>query len=347
MELYVHNWTQRIGIVSGFQSLRWTRVAQNFGEFCLRTILTPELAEILKEGYVIEKSDDDDAMMIEDIRVVDAVNQIISCSGRSCGAVLDRRSVWPNEATAPPMMNGTVLQIIGTMLDNHAIKPADPRRILPVAYEPCDGLPADALQRSVSWRPLGNAVVRLAQERGIGLRSVWRDGIIAIVPYPLSYNSEVFSKARGTIATQDRFISMRRFANFAIVAGEGEFPNRAVTTVGSNEVGLQRFERYVNASHLRQEDFGSDYINALRDAGMEALLEAQLYDEFMAEIRQNSLVYKKDYDVGQIVPFHTERGQDVDRLISEITETYDENGVAIDCVFAPVPIIIDEEFADG
>ena len=337
MELYVHNWKERIGIIPNYQVLQWTRRAQDFGAFCLRVKVTDELAPLLREGHVIERSDCDEAMLIEDIRWVDAATQTCACSGRSVGAILNRRAVWVTTAQ-PPLLTGNVRTVMQTLLNRHAINPSDPARRLPIIFEPAAGLPTQSLQTSISWRPLGEAVAQLCRERGIGLRSIWRDGTVAIQPYPLTRNPVVFSKNWGTIAVQERFLSTRSNTTFALVAGEGEFPNRQVATVGGG-AGLARFERYINASDLLQADFGTGYIAALRDRGQAALLQAQ--DEFCCEVARDSLAYRQDYDVGQIASITTAWGTQFDRLIAEATETFDQDGLAVDVTFTPTPLTTD------
>jgi len=347
LNLYLHDWNRRVDIIRGVDELQWTTCAQDFGRFEMSLKLELRQAALIKAGMVVERSDCDDAMIITKIEIKDEETQTVKVSGRGCGAVLDRRAVWVNTDTAPPLMVGTIEQIIGTMIARHAGGLDHPARALPVVYEPMPGLPREELRRAVSWRPLGAAVAKKAQERGLGIRSIWRapnggPGTVVIQVYPITRNEKVFSKERETIAEQELYVDIGSYANFAIVAGEGDFPNREVMAVGGDETGLDRYEKYVNASDLKEGDYGGNYADALRNAGREYLQAAANVEEFSAMLTEK-YVYKEDYDVGQIVPLQSAWGQDYDRLIAEVTESFDGNGYTVDAVLAPLPTISDDE----
>lgn len=341
---YIRDRDKRIGIIPSYDNIQWTRCAQDYGRFSMvmKTDAFERQAQLIKKWNRLEKSDDNDHMVIEDIREVDGAEGMISCSGRSLLSRLNQNIVWVTPQ-APPLMTGDIAGLIGTLLERHAINPADPLRRLPVIYEPCDGLPKETLRRSVSWTPLGDAVIKKIKERGLGIRSFYRDGSIVVQPYPIIKNPIVFSRRRGIIDSLERFITAREYANFAIVAGEGEYPGRVVVSVGSDASGLDRFEKYVDASDLSSEGYGDNYADALVQAGREALQSAALCDEFSAKMDRSSLVYKQHYDVGQIVTVQSRFGYAVNLLISEVTETYDGDGVAYDPVFTPPPLTTDEE----
>jgi len=349
MHLHVHDWTGRVGQITSFESFTWTRRAQDFGEFILTVNYTDALAALLQPGRVIEKSDDDDAAIIEDVRLVDGEEQKIHCSGRSVLSLLERRVVIVNPGYAPPTMTGTNAEIIGIMLQRHAIAPYDPERVLPVSYDPLPGLPSEVLQRSVSWRRLGTACIKKARAGGFGIRSLFNDGHMTVQAYPIEKILPVFSKSRGTVDSQERFLSMREFATHMIVGGEGDYPNRTVVQVGGSETGLDRFEKFLDtSSEVRSEDFGgdqTDYEDALAQAGFDGLLEATAYDEFTATTTAEKLVYKQDFDVGNVATVQTEFGFDADLLISEISEVYEDGIMRLGITFAQMITEEDEEDA--
>ena len=66
MELYIYNSDRELtGIVESFDYLRWTRRYSQCGSFELKAIATPENTELLKEGNIIWKNDDEEAGIIE------------------------------------------------------------------------------------------------------------------------------------------------------------------------------------------------------------------------------------------------------------------------------------------
>ena len=348
VHLHVHDWTTRIGMVPSFESLAWTRRAQDYGEFVLMVNYTDELAHLLQKGRVIEKSDDNDAMIIEDIRIIDGDEKKIHCSGRSVLSLLNRRIVLVDPTYAPPMMTGTNAGIIGTMLQRHAIEPHDPARELPVLYNPLPGLPDEVLRRSVSWRKLGDACLKRARVGGFGIRSRFNDGRVTVQLYPIEKIQPVFSKSRGTLSSQELFQSMREFANFVVVGGEGEYPNRTIATAGNSGSGINLFEKFLNvSSEMRKDEFGDGYVAALEQAGIENLIESAGYDEFTATSSAGNLVYKQDYDIGNIAAVQTEFGFDVDRFIPEITENHKDGRMELSIVFAPLTFEQEEDLDGG
>jgi len=65
MELYIFNTNRElVGIVESFEYLRWTRRYSQCGSFELKAIATQENAELLKEGNIIWKNDDEEAGLL-------------------------------------------------------------------------------------------------------------------------------------------------------------------------------------------------------------------------------------------------------------------------------------------
>lgn len=340
MEIYVNDWNARLDIINTFKSLQWIRRSQSAGEFTLRAPLTAENLSLLQEGRLLTKSDDPDMMIIDIVNIVDGNKEkLISCFGRSGVSLLDRRIVRVDNNTQKPLMRGEWSDIVLTMLSRHAINPIDTRRALPVIYDPAPGLPAGVIEKSVSWRKLGEALCRLCRQYGLGIRTRWKDGVLSVQPYPLRVNPVVFSKQWGTLDEEERLISIREFATDAIVGGAGEFPNRIMSEVSSNLSGFDLFERFVDvSSELRPEDYedAGQYMDSLTQAGRDALLDSVRQDEYTASTTASSMEYKVDYDVGDIVNVRSSFGFEAVRLISEVTETYDRNGRTLDPKFEPL-----------
>jgi hypothetical protein len=119
-----------------------------------------------------------------------------------------------------------------------------------------------------------------------------------------------------------------------LIGGEGEGVDRTfVTITGAN--GENRREIFVDADDLRKENFPNDYTTALLQRGQMKLAEHALVNALDAEVNpRGNLVYKTDYDIGQIVTVHARRwGVSLTARITEITESYDANGLSLDIVF--------------
>ena len=98
MELYIYNLNRELaGIVESFEYLRWTRRYSQCGSFELKAIATPENTELLKEGNIIWKNDDEEAGIIEHLELSQTEHEIITASGRFATSFLSRRIVWQTE----------------------------------------------------------------------------------------------------------------------------------------------------------------------------------------------------------------------------------------------------------
>jgi hypothetical protein len=77
MELYIFNTNRElVGIVESFEYLRWTRRYSQCGSFELKAIATQENAELLKEGNIIWKNDDEEATKDRKKRVDQLVDEL-------------------------------------------------------------------------------------------------------------------------------------------------------------------------------------------------------------------------------------------------------------------------------
>jgi len=352
VELYVNDWNDK-RILNEYNSLQWTRRAQGAGEFLLKAPLTKKNIALLKRDRILKKSNDREIMIIDFVHPVKK-DKIITCAGKSGISLLDRRVVKVDTGMHAPLISGTWSQVVLTLLMRHAIAPINPLRVLPVKYEPANGLPGDVIEKSVSWKPLGSAICRLCRQYGLGIRTIWEKdaitgkAILAVQPYPLRDTQMVFSAQWGTISNEEWILSTQDYATDAVVGGSGEFPNRHMAEVGSGFAGLELFERFFDASsEFKPEDFESagQYDDALIQVGVDGIANSAARDEYMASQTASArFKYGDDYDLGDIVRVNSSFGFKVTRLISEVRETYGDDGdrQGVDISFAPLTIEAEE-----
>ena len=137
--------------------------------------------------------------------------------------------------------------------------------------------------------------------------------------------------------------SIKDLANVAKVAGEGEGTDRQIIVIGE-AAGLPRKEIFIDAKDLASSEYESNekYLKALELRGSEKLYEKRRRESFDAVANTNSnLVYRKDFDLGDIVTVKSSLLGLSRRLrITEIIETYDETGLSVDLIFGdPLPTL--------
>lgn len=338
MELYIYNSNRELaGIVESFEYLRWTRRYSQCGSFELKAIATPENTELLKEGNIIWKNDDEEAGIIEHLELSQTEHEIITASGRFATSFLSRRIVWQTEK-----LSGDISACVEQLINNNLINPSDTaRKISNISFSaPNLNTP---ISTQVSYRNLMEAVTGLCFASDVGIKTVFTPatGVFTVALYEGTESQAVFSKEYENLTEQIYTISAGDYANTALVAGEGEGADRTFVAITSGS-GETRHEIFVDAKDLRAEDFGSEYIDTLIFRGQSKLSEQAIRYSFDTSINPHgNLTYKVDFDLGQTVKVISKAwGVSMTTRITEVEETYDADGQSISVVFGKAELTI-------
>lgn len=338
MELYIYNSNRELaGIVESFEYLRWTRRYSQCGSFELKAIATLENTELLKEGNIIWKNDDEEAGIIEHLELSQTEHEIITASGRFATSFLSRRIVWQTEK-----LSGDISVCVEQLINNNLINPSDTaRKISNITFSaPNLNVP---ISTQISYRNLMDAVTGLCVASDIGIKTVFSPAIggFTISLYRGKESQAVFSKEYENLTEQIYTISAGDYANTALVAGEGEGIERTFISITGGS-GETRHEIFVDAKDLRAEDFGSDYIDTLIFRGQSKLSEQAIRYSFDTSVNPHgNLTYKIDFDLGQTVKVISKAwGVSMTTRITEVEETYDADGQSISVVFGKAELTI-------
>jgi len=330
MDLLVYDTNrQLIGVVEEYEYLRWTRRYHHSGGYELRAMATQNTLDLLKIGHFLGKSDDDEVGLIEFAEITMEDREIIEVSGKFATGFLGRRIVLETE-----ILNGDLGAALGQLLGNNILNsaPVAARRIPFVLYQP--SVLGVNVETQISYRNLLTVVEGLCEAGDVGIRTVFNGENFTITPYIGAEASGVFSREFENIINQTFTVSVRDFATFALVGGEGEGSARTFVEVGSGW-GEWRFETFVDARDLQSENFPIGYEDALRYRGMARLAELALVEAFDATINQfGNLQYKVDYDIGSRVRVVAKQwGMEITARITELEENYDRDGMSIRATF--------------
>jgi hypothetical protein len=331
MELYIFNPNRElVGIVESFDYLRWTRRYSQCGSFELKAIVTPENTELLQEGNIIWKNDDEEAGIIEYLKLTQTESEFITASGRFATSILARRIVWGTEK-----LSGDLSACVEQLLNHHLITPSDSvRQITEMSFSsPNLGVPVST---QISYRNLMDAVTGLCDASDVGIKTVFNQatGIFTVTLYNGAVSQAVFSKEYENLTEQVYTESETDYANTALIGGEGEGSERTFVAITSGS-GETRREIFVDAKDLREEDFGAGYTDALTFRGQSKLNELAMRYTFDTTVNPHgNLVYKTDFDLGQTVRVVSKAwGVSMTTRITEVEETYDADGQSISVVF--------------
>jgi hypothetical protein len=331
MELYVFDANrQPAGVVESFEYLRWTRRYAQCGSFELKAIATAENLALLTLGNILWKSGGEEAGVIEYAEISQDEKELITVSGRFAVSYLARRIVWDTE-----ILNGTLADCVGQLLDNHLINPGNTDRRMDFLDYDGGGL-SDPVSTQISYKNLMDAVAGLCEAADAGIKAVFspQSRTFTIQLYKGAASQAVFSWEYENLTSQTFTKSASDYANVALIGGEGEGLERVFAVYGESE-GAERREVFVDAKALRSEDFGDEYTAALLFQGQSKLSELAMAQSFDASVNPHgNLTYGTDFDLGQTVKVVSKKwGVTLTTRITEIEESYDSTGQSLDITF--------------
>lgn len=345
MDLYIKNTNLKtIGIIDKYISLLWVKRYFTCGEFELYLPATAENIALLRIGYYICRQDDGATMIIESHEIKTDVENgnFLTVSGRSLESILARRIVWKQTSIAD-----TVQSVIYTLIAQNATSPIIAERRITQLYLDTPPL-ADTVKinKQITGDNLLDAVVELCTAYNIGWRIILTDDnrfkFSLYRGVDRSYNQTentwvIFSPEFDNLINSSYKRDTAKYANVALVAGEGEGAERKTQTVGGAS-GLNRYEIFVderNASTNSGKITNAEYLTMLAEKGAEKLAEHTVTEAFDGEVEtRRSYIYRQDWNLGDIVQIENELGVKANSRIIEVVESDDINGYSVVPTFA-------------
>ncbi|MEG2412620.1 MAG: siphovirus ReqiPepy6 Gp37-like family protein [Clostridium sp.] len=359
LEVYTRS-MEFIGVVDNFSVLKWHRKYYKAGTFEITCPLTQDNLELLKRDNVIYKSNGEAGIILH--RGIKLVNdkEVLSIRGSFLVSILNRRIIWDKLC-----YKGTVEGVFGQIVDSNCITTKSERAIPLLHLGALKGY-----TESIDYQKTGGNVLeeleRLSNTYGIGFKVnfIYDTKELEFEVYKgidrtenQSINEKaLFSREYENILSQDYTESIGDYKNTVLVAGSGEGINRKKTSIETGQ-GLDRYEMYVDARDLQNTKTvndtevsipDSEYIPMLKQRGKSKLEEYKEIKTFDAVINTNqdqeNLVYRKDYDLGDIVTIFDEKWDiTLDTRITEIEEIYQNSGISINVIFGnDIPTIYEK-----
>lgn len=357
MEIYVFNPNiELVHVIDEFTSLIWTRRYYKPGEFELHVPLTSDNIKYLIRDNIIYKKGDNEAGYIEtrQIELDDKGQETLQIKGKFLVNYLNDRINW-----GQLMFSGFSEVLMRKLVNDNCINPTNINRKIPllileelkgysekIEYQNSYGNIVEELEKIATTNDLGyrinfnhiNKSLRFEVYKGVN-RSV-NQSLIAPC---------IFSREFENILNQTYIESNNNFKNTALVAGEGEGPNRTLVTINNSNTGLKRRELFVDARDLQKivNDVtltDQEYKNTSIQRGNEKLAEYTEIKTFESKVNtQGNNIYKVDYDLGDIVTIADRKwGLRVDTRITEIEEVYEGSKVEINPTFGSnIPTLMD------
>jgi len=339
-----------LGIVDNFEVLNWHRKYYTAGSFELTCPLTQDNLELLKKENIIYKSDGEAGFIhYRNIKLNREGKEVINVKGSFLTALVGRRIIWGQLC-----FNGKVEELYRKIIDDNCINPSDINRKIPLLKL---GELKNYTEDITYQNSYGNVLEQLEKlsetyEIGYRINLNYTDLTIEFEVYKGMDRTEgqninsraLFSRQYENILEQDYTESISDYKNTCLITGAGEGEERKATAIEEGQ-GVDRYEMYVDSRDLQNtktvnnEEIiisDSEYIQMLVQRGNEKLGEHKSIESFdsVVNVNQENLVYKVDYDLGDIVTIFDEKWNiTLDSRITEIQEIYQNGGMSINAIF--------------
>lgn len=342
MEIHIFDKAfNKFAIIDSYSSLIWCKRYYDVGALDLQIEATTETLSIFKKDFYIMRDDEKTIYQIKAIELDTAENRDnhLLVGAVECKNILSQRIIWNTIS-----FNGTVENYIRKLITDNIISPTlAERKISNFALKSAKGF-SELITQQVSYDNLQEKIIELCKTYNFGWEVTFENGIFYFDLYrgvDRSINQSeniplIFSPEYDNLISTKYEMDATEFKNVALVGGEGEGKDRKLASVGS-AAGLDRYEIFVDnksdSTNTEVEISETEYINQLRSTGSEELAKNATTTKFEGEVVSDSYVYKKDFNLGDIVTIKNEYGITVDARIVEVIETWDDDGYSFEPKF--------------
>lgn len=321
----------RLGTIENHTSLQWHRKYYECGTFELHAPITEENLRLLQPGNVIRPKGKKEAAVIrgdQDEEESTLLNEMVRK-----GYFLP---IYFNDRLTGPLFSYT-----GTCEDamRYIIGRASAIPHLEVAAGTGDGT---MITFQATYKNVLTYISKLARYSEVGFRVVpdFMQKKMTFETYKGVDRTRqqgknprvIFSEGYNNLNRAKHTYSDETYRTKVVVGGAGEGPDRTYVTVGGgNGYGLR--ELFLDAKDINKDDFptNTEYLEALRVRGGEALVQNAIFENFEAEVEADvNFTYGVNYDLGDIVTVDKKKwGKVLDLRITEICEVYEYGGMYI------------------
>ena len=311
-----------LGIVDYFISLRWRRKYFEAGEFEIVLPVNDYIRQFLNEDTLVLRNNYTEAGFIETIEYNDdGTNEEVTISGRFLSAFLDRRIVKSKinfSGTTIDGMNTIVnaMTPLTTQWETETVTMSSPHIDFQVTYKNV----YEYLCKLAEYSNIGFRVVPNVDSK-VYMFEVWK----GLDRTSEQSENEVYSFSDDNYnIEQGRLImSEKTKANYVLVGGTGEDPNRILVTVDEGKTGFNLYEIFSDQKSLSNNNLTtSEYKAKLQSVGEGKLSDGTFQLEVTA-LAQND--YKTKWNLGDIVNIKKEKwGVYTTYRIIEVEETIED-----------------------
>lgn len=351
MDVYVFDPDYKpLGVLQSPLSISYIERFKTRGEFLVSIALNNFNSELVqKDNFLLFDDERGIAGVIDKWKQETPENGSpqINITGGLCDIFLYRRIIWGQY-----VKSGSSTAIAEDLVRTQVVEPSDPKRAIP-DIEIVSTLESrgSMIQYQNTGEVVGEAVEELCSSDDFGF-------IMCFDPNAKKMTFQVvkgvdrtkgqkevppciFSRAYDNILSSNYEENYSAYKNVALVAGEGEGPQRKYVTSGDLEAsGKQRCELFVDARDLQSTDGEEtipveEYEAMLDQRGKERLDSVRPVVNFDCTVNtEGNIKYGVDFFLGDKVTIEDEYiGKQLDAEISEVEMTYESTGKSLYITF--------------
>lgn len=330
---------RKIAIIDNFISLMWCKRYNSVGALDLEVEASAENLKLLTIGRYISRDDDDAIYRIQAVEYndrEDKVNTLI-VGGVDLQAILKQRICRTQFAQTDMKVEDYIYKLVD---ENFIHASEGERNIKGFTLGDKKGFNdvLTAVQTSIGMN-IGDEIESLCQAYNYGYKITKIGDTFKFELYKGRELNVEFSYGFDNLISSKYSQNAEDTKNSCLVKGTSEL-NEYYESVGT-ATGLERYEAYVESGKefVKTDNYSEeDFLNALREYGAREIALMQNNKDFESEVSDDVFFYKIDYNLGDVVKVKNEVTTARCR-ITEIIETWDENGYTIEPIFEIVEII--------
>ena len=341
-----------VDILDVYNSIIWTERYSAAGDFEVFTPMSIAAYSLLQPDHYLKLKSSNNLMIIEGRRIASDSEQgdQLVVTGRSLESILDRRIVWDQT-----IMTGDFQTNMLVMLLDNEIDAADTARNIPnFDYVASDNsyILGLEIEKQVHGELIYDVIKDACDAANLGFRIHLNSSKQFIFEFYYGVDRSfdqllnpwvVFSSKYENIINSNYIYNKMPYKTVSLVLGAGEGSARKGVSISRNsDTGLYRREMYTDASSLAEEEDGVpipeiDYLAQLTQKGAEELVKNDVLDVFEGEVETvGSFIFKKDFDLGDLVQIEDKYGNSGKARVTEIIRSSSPTGSIIYPTFKTV-----------
>lgn len=339
-------------VCDSFSSLLWDIEYYKCGAFEVYIAASPRNIETFQTGRIVGRDDDKEHFgLIESVELeTDSEDgDYLIVKGRFLMCLLERRIIYPTLNFTTMTAYGIIIQ---KAVENNALTSGN--RLIPgLKLEEIQGTCwSQTTKLQVSYENLMKWIFTICEKIGgtanIRLSKIDNEQYEMIFELSQGTDRSILQEVNPHIIFSDRYNNLLSFTyftdtsvkrNFAYVLGKGEGEQRKRTTCFTNSEPalLDRYEVYVDAKDISDEEQvdnetrplpDAEYSELLKEKGKQNLVPTKTKSESQIAVQSTQFQYGVDYFVGDFVTVEHQRfgiRQNKIQLVGMI-ESFDHNG---------------------